>query len=232
MISTRNFKWLLALCIAGLLGAGVSACGESHKSTSPTSTNASSTTTTENSTAASNKADPDKDHDGAKPDEDDKGPPPKIDQDGDSDNNSKSYYDSDDKGLLEYGHAASAAEKQAITGLIKRYYVAAAAEEGAKACSMLYSTYAEAVPEDYGTSPPGPSWARGSTCAAVLTHVFNHEHTEIAAKLPKLKIARIRVEEHRGLVVLSFHKIPASEIRVLREGHTWRVEALVDNPLS
>ena len=76
---------------------------------------------------------------------------------------------------------------------------------------MLYSTYAEAVPEDYGTSPPGPSWARGSTCAAVLTHVFNHEHAEIAAKLPKLKIARIRIEEHRGLVVLSFHKIPQAK---------------------
>ena len=75
MMSTRNLKWLLALCIVGLLGAGISACGGSNKSTDSTSANASSTTTTENSTAASTKPDPDKDHDGAKPDEDDKGPP-------------------------------------------------------------------------------------------------------------------------------------------------------------
>jgi hypothetical protein len=153
-----------------------------------------------------------------------------TDRDKDSDGNA---YDvpHDNNTILHYGHPAGAADDRAIRDLVNRYYAAAFTSDGAKACSLLYSTLAEAVPEDYGQSPPAPAYMRGTTCQAVMTLFFKHEHRRLAAMLPKLKIARVRLEEHHGLVVLSFGKLPERQIRVAREGHLWKVQSLFDSDL-
>jgi hypothetical protein len=203
-------KSLLALCAIGLLGVYAGACGGASKGTashvpSTTTTIASSTSATSDYT----KADSDRDNDGV-------GGP-----DGDTNNN----------GVLDFGHAANASDMRSITTLVQRYYAAAAAEDGAKACSMLYSTLAETVPEDYGTSPPGPAYARGTTCPAVMTLIFKHAHDKIATKFSKLRVSRVRLKEHRGLAVLTFSGMPEREISVAREGHIWRITALLDSEL-
>lgn len=46
--------------------------------------------------------------------------------------------DGDDYAILDFGHPADAAEKGKIAALVRRYYEVAVAEDGAKACSMLY----------------------------------------------------------------------------------------------
>jgi|GEM_PF-1484252 len=152
----------------------------------------------------------------------------------DNDNDNDSGAPGDDKNnnsVLDAFHAASPADERTIASLIKRYYAVALAGQGAKACSMIYSTLAESVPEDYGLSPPGPPYMRGTTCPAVLSLMFKHFHTELVAELPKLEVARVRLEGHRGLAVLRFGKAPQRQLQVAREGHVWKLASLLDSEL-
>lgn len=206
-------KSLLGLIVVGSLCLSLAACGDS-KGAGPTSQAAAGvkTSTTPPDTAPApleTKADADKDNDlGTAQD--------------DPNNNS----------VLDFGHAANASNTRLITTLIKRYYAAAYAEDGAKACSMIYSLTAESVPEDFGQSPPGPQYMQGKTCSAVLTLLFKHFHPQIALELPKLKVARVRLLEHHGMAVLSFGAMPELAIYIVREGHTWRLVDLLGHDLS
>jgi hypothetical protein len=207
-------KPLLAPLAVVLLSIGTTACSSSNKSTnSAPRTSSSGTTATASSTTPTQsytKADADKDNDVEAPDDD-------------TNNNS----------VLDFGHAANAADRQAITTLVKRYYAAALAGDGAQACSMIYSTFAEAIPEDYGQSPPGPSYLKGgTTCPAVMVLLFKHFHSQLAVQVPLLEVSRVRLKEHQGLAVLRFGKMPERQIDVGREGqHAWKVEALLDSEL-
>jgi hypothetical protein len=209
-------KSLLVSVAVALLCFGISACGSSSKGTGSASQTSSGATTATTAAATSSttptpdfrKADGDKDNDIGAPDDD-------------RNNNS----------VLSFGQAASSSDQSAITGLIKRYYAAALAEDGAKACSLLYSTLAEAVPEDYGQSPPGQPYMRGTTCPTVMMLLFKHEHGKLTVQVPLLKVARVRLNEHHGLTVLKFGKMPERQIPVAREGHVWKVEALLDSEL-
>ena len=207
-------KQLLALLAIALLSASASACGGAGSTSrvssstvagdSTAATNAPGTTSTPDYT----KADSDKDNDIGTPGND-------------NDNNS----------TLDFGHAANASEKRTITTLVKRYYTTALAGDGARACSMLYSTLAEAVPEDYGQQP-GPPYMRGAeTCQTAMTLLFKHFHTQLTIEVPKLEVTRIRLIEHHGFALLSFGTLPEREILVAREGHIWKMNGLYDSEL-
>lgn len=203
-------EWLLALVAIALLG--LSACGgssgnnpqsSSHASTSKPSSTSQSETTTDYA-----KVDADKDNDGGGP----------IDEK----NNTRDTH---------FGRAASVSDKRKVTALVKRYYATALAGDGAKACSMLYSTLAEAVPEDYGEFS-GPSYMRGSkSCEEGMTLLFAHFHGQLAAEVPKLVVTHVRLIEHHGFALLSFGSLPEREIVIDREGHTWKVDGLIDSEL-
>lgn len=220
----------LAVLAACLLAAGCGGCGRTSRRARLTSA-ATRGEQTVTAPGEETKLDYDRDTDGAHPDQDELSKPPPGDRDGDFDSAAKTRFDSDDGSVVHFGRAASASETAQIAPLIRRYYRYAAAGNGAGACSMLYSTFAEAVPEDYGTSPPGPAYARGTTCAAVLTAIFRHYHAEIAARLPLLRVSLVRIKERQGVAVLSFGAMPEREIHVVREGHAWRMLALTDDRL-
>ena len=200
-------KSLLVLWVGALLALSASACGGTSATvatSSTTTTATASTTETPNETGS----DADKDNDVGAP-EDDK-------------NNND---------VLDSGSEASPSDRKKIVALVNGYYKIALAEDGAKACTMIYSTLAESVPEDYG-SFAGPSYMRGTTCPAVLTLLFKHFHSLLAMQLPKLKVTRVRLTEHHGLAVLNFGKtLPERQISVSREGHVWRIATLLDSQL-
>jgi hypothetical protein len=152
------------------------------------------------------------------------------DRDNDSDNSSGSYFDSDDNSVREFGHAANAADAHAITALVKRYYAAGAAEQGARACSMLALPIARSVPEVLGR-PPGPPYLRGSTCAAVMTKVFEKNHRQVSAYAARLEVNGVRLADGLGLVILDFKTLPGREVEISRENGAWRIEALLDREL-
>lgn len=152
----------------------------------------------------------------------------KIDRDKDNDNSS--YDDANNEETLNFGRAAEAPDKRAVTALVKRYYRAALARDGASACTMLYSTLAESAPEDYGEY--GASYLKGAkSCPAVLDKTFEFFHRQIAAESASLQVARVRLKERHGIAVLRFRKLPEREIAVKQEGHGWRIDALLDGEL-
>src|ERR1700691_4044077 len=143
----------------------------------------------------------------------------KRDRDNDNDNND------DDAHVLNYGHAAIGAEKREITSLVRGYYAAAVAEDGAKACSMLYPLLAETVPEDYGRSIP----LRRRSCAAVMTKLFMRRHQLLVGESSTLKVYAMRVAGDRALTILSFAALPeARQIPERRVGDVWKVADLLD----
>ncbi len=132
--------------------------------------------------------------------------------------------------VRDSGHAASATDRSAIAALLERYYTAAAAGDGAKACSMLYITLAEAVPEDYGHGSAGPSYlSRGTTCPAVMELLFKHYHSRLVADLPRLEVKRVVLIHHHGLAFLSFGRPPEHEIGVRRQARAWKITSLLDS---
>lgn len=212
-------KSLLALLAIALLSVGVAACGGAGKGTDAATTAASSSATattapaktvsSATSTRGYAKVDADKDNDiGAALD------------------------DKNNKLALDYGHAASAADKRAVTELIKRYYAVALRGDGAKACAMIISSLSKAVVEDYGHGSVGPAYLQsGTTCPAVMALLFKHYHTQFTVQVPKLEVPRVRLVGTHGFAILSFGKMPEREISVYREGDTWKVQALLDNEL-
>lgn len=144
----------------------------------------------------------------------------KRDRDDDGDNND------DDAQVLYYGSAPSPGERQAITSLVTGYYAAAAAEDGAKACTLLMPFVAESVVEDIGHS----AGFRGKSCAVVMSKLFKSQHALIAGESASLKFYAVRVNGGKALTVLSFANLP--EVRVLPERRdssgAWKVLDLQD----
>ncbi len=198
----RDMKSPLLLVAMTLLSVGLNACGSGKDASSATATTVSNAKST-------------RDHTGAAGDN----------QDG------TSTGDTGRSSILNVAHRASPSERRAITALVKRYYAAAAAEDGAKACSMLYITFAEEIPEDYGTSPPGQPYMRGNTCPAVMVGVFKHFHRQVMTDNARLKVTNVLLLQHHGLAILSFGRTPKRQISVRRERHTWKIEALLASEL-
>jgi hypothetical protein len=131
-----------------------------------------------------------------------------------------------------FGHTANPSERWTIAALVKRYYSAALAENGARGCALLYSTLAEAVPVDYAREPGAPAYLREqTTCAGVLTALFTHYHAQLAAELPRLQVASVHVREHEGFARLRFGNLPERRIGVKREQGTWKMTQLYDQEL-
>lgn len=147
-------------------------------------------------------------------------PSAKPDRDNDGDNND------DDGNVLSFGHAAVGSERQALITLVKRYYAAAVAEDGAAVCSLLAPFIAESVAEKIGHSPA----LRGTTCAVVMSKLLKLQHRALVGKSATLKQASVRILGNRALTAVSF-SAPIVEVRQLAERRIaggWRLLFLLD----
>jgi hypothetical protein len=228
------------LC-TGLLGLAIlamsfSACGNDAASVGHTSSVADASSAPANSSPlpAQRYIDGDYDNDdydaaaSGDADNDDSNRPKDRDNDADG---GPAYYDRDDDSVRDFGKAAGRDDFRSIVSLIERYYVVAGAKDGAAACSMIDASLANSVPEDLGQEP-GPSYLRGSTCAAVMTKVFELNRRQIASyEASGLKVTGVRIRGDRGLVVLGFRTLPGRQIAVSRENGSWKVDALLDSEL-
>lgn len=144
------------------------------------------------------------------------------DRDNDGDNND------DDEGVLRYGSAASPRERRLSTTLVTAYFKLAAAENGAKACSLLAPFIVESVAEDYASTP-----LRGKDCAAVMRRLFHEHHALLATKNTTLKVIEVRVEGDKALAILDFPTIPeVRQITERRVGNGWKLIDLLDGILE
>jgi hypothetical protein len=227
---------LLALVAIALMSTGFAACGGASKHAGPTFRGSSRILAGGGSVVAPNRASSNLRY--LKGDEDDDDSPAgytgssKYDDDADFDNDykkeSNGFYDSDDIGVLDYGHAADVAELKAVSGVLDRYHAAAAVDDGARACSMMDSSLAKSLPEDYGQSP-GPAYLRGAgTCKAVLTLVFKHHHNLVDGSI---ELTAVRVAGHRAFALLGSKTKPASDVLLEREHDSWKVASLLSSRL-
>jgi hypothetical protein len=233
-------KSLIVLPACVLAGMSANACGSASPRASSASQTSSSASTANVSTASANgwlarqheygEYDEDDSPTGthrADGDNDDAKP---TDRDGDSDNSSGSYYDSDDKSVRAFGQAANASDRRAIATLIRSYYTAAAAADGAKACSLIYSSLAKTLPEDLAGA--GPAYLHGTkTCPKIMSKLFAQNHRQFVAYDAKLQIAGVRLKGDSGLVVLGFKSLPGRQIELQRDRGKWKIYAVVDREL-
>lgn len=123
-----------------------------------------------------------------------------------------------------FGRPADAADRSEIAALVERYYAAAAAEQGTKACGMLFFALAESVAEEYGRAP-GPLYLNGAeTCQAVLSRLFAHFHAQLRRRPA---VALVRVSGDRARALLRWRTLPAGYVEARREGATWKLESLL-----
>jgi hypothetical protein len=134
-------------------------------------------------------------------------------------------------GISTFGHEATGTEKQAITALVKRFYAAAAADDGAKGCSLIYSILEEAVAEDYG-KPPGPPALKGKTCAVVMSKLFKRVPGQPSAVLAKTQVISVRVKGREGFVLLHSSGMPIGEVSIQRERGTWKLDEIIGRACS
>lgn len=159
---------------------------------------------------------------------------PKNPDDGDADrdhdyneNVINGYYDADDTEITRYGHAGIGSQASALDAFAKRYFTAAAADDGATTCAMIKPSFANSIALTYG-SGAGPVYMRGSTCSAVMTRLFQHIHSQVAAPIT---VSAVRVQGHTARIVVGSPAAPASFLPMEREGSTWKLVGLIGTPL-
>jgi hypothetical protein len=154
-----------------------------------------------------------------------------VDADRDNDLGA-SHDDTNHRLALHFGRPASPSDRRSITALVKRYYRAAAADDGRKGCSMLYFSLAEAAPEDDSREPGTPAYTQhANTCTEVLDDLFRHFHAQLTAELPQLKVTRVRVEGPNAFAFLSFGALPERRISTIREARVWKMSQELDEEL-
>jgi hypothetical protein len=204
-------RLLLVLVTIALLGVDMSACGGAGKGARSASQASADTVASGATTRTASAAKPTQSHF-------------PTDSDEDNDNPGNSRYDNDDNPVLYFGRSANAADGRAIAGLVKRYYAAGAASDGARACPLIYSVVAESVAEEYGQSPA----LRGSTCAVVMSKLFKQRHRELAADVTGLEVILMRVSGNRGVALLRFGTTRERRVFLKREGGVWKMNVLLD----
>jgi hypothetical protein len=125
--------------------------------------------------------------------------------------------------ISTYGHEAREPERHEIAEMVNRYYREALAGDGSLACSLVYSTLAKSVAQEYGASV-GLS---NSNCSTVLPKLFQRAPGLYPADLASTRVTGVRVRGRNGFVQLSSRGMPTGEIAIAREGRSWKLIALV-----
>jgi hypothetical protein len=208
---------LLALLAAALLGVGTTGCGDAG--------NAGSTSQPPSDTIAAAS-----DSSGAVSSATSPGGYSKKDGDKDNDDNLRGNKsaENDDAALLHsYGGDVAQVVRQEVTALVRRYYTAALAADGVRACSLLSASLAGGVAEE----PAQPS-ATTNSCASTVAALFRQQHTQLAADdVPTMGVTEVRAKGNLGLAVLGFRRLPEGEILIAREGGAWKIDSLLDSEM-
>jgi hypothetical protein len=153
---------------------------------------------------------------------------PPRDGDKDIDSLGMGRYDTDNDADPTFGPAATPAEHEAMATLLRRYYDAAAADNGALACTLLDPLVAEAAVEEHRPGK-GPPALRGRGCAQVLTKLFAQRHRELAEEAAALRVGWAQTKGQRATVLADFGPTRERLVLVHRSQGVWQMDALLEN---
>ncbi len=156
------------------------------------------------------------------------GATPKPDGDHDVNSLGQGPYDTDNDANPTYGPPASANELQAMTELLHRYYAAAAAGDGRRACAILDPLVGEALLEEHHPGK-GPRALRGPSCAQIAAKAFALHHRELVEDAATLKVGWAQTKAARAYVLVHF--TPTRELLVFlhRSKGIWQMDTLLDS---
>jgi hypothetical protein len=138
----------------------------------------------------------------------------------------------DPQPYVTFGHEAGAAESRAIRAVAERYFAAVAANDGATACSLLYTRLANSIVEDYGTSPPGPPGLQGTTCPEVMSKVFEQRHGRPTPDVGAIEVTTVRIKDAKGIALLHSSNMKLGEITAFHNKGSWQIGQLLGSGLS
>jgi len=148
--------------------------------------------------------------------------------DGDNANGGAPSESNDDGEVEAYGHPAGRADTLAAERFAKRYLAAAAAADGARACSMLEPSIAGSLGREYD-SASAPAYLRGGSCATVLAKLFEYKHRQLVAEDFAFKVTAVRIEGRKAYALLAFARYPEKRFFDLeRVGRAWKLNGLLD----
>lgn len=124
---------------------------------------------------------------------------------------------------LRFGHKADQADTRAVAVTVKRYYGAVATDDGARACSLIYSPMAKALPEVAGEALNQPT-LRYKSCALAMSLLVRHRNEQPTADVKTIEVTSVRVKGAQGIALLRSRRMRAGEIVVHREGPEWKIQ--------
>lgn len=134
---------------------------------------------------------------------------------------------------ITFGRPANQSVTREVRHFVERYYATVAAGDATKACEMIYPTLANALPEDYGTSPPGPPDLKGKTCAAVMTKLFEHRDGQPTTNLITIIVTSVRVKGVKAIALLHSPAMMIGEVAVrLYHHNAWKMWQLLGSALA
>jgi hypothetical protein len=191
---------LLGLSAIALLGASIGACGSTGKGARPASTVASG------ATVASSV--------GTTP----------------AGTSTESGLSKEAQRFERTGPPGTAADTRAVGVVVKRFYATVAANDGARACKLLYAPLRNAMAEDYGTY--GPSYMHGKSCAEVMTKVFKHRKGTPTTNVTTIEVTGLRMKGKEAAALLHSPAMALGEITIIREGSKWTILTLLGQSFS
>lgn len=155
---------------------------------------------------------------------------------GGSDNDNDSFTaqsyrfpDGDDRASFAYGQAVGPTERRAIAAVVERFYRAAAARDGGRACSLLTPSLARSAVRGYGHGSPGPAYlSHARTCRELMSTIFERSRAETSEAIT---VVDVRTLGNVAQVIFGSRKMPASQTWLERTGSSWRLEQLTARAL-
>jgi len=148
------------------------------------------------------------------------------DKDGDDGPNASKAGQDDTTLFASYHGQPSRTEARAIATLVKRYYIASAAEEGASACALLSVEISKGLESNR-------SQAGHISCAVAISPLLAQQHQLLTLENPAtMAVAGIHLRGNLALVALRFKRSFESTILTVREAGTWKIDALLGSDMT
>jgi hypothetical protein len=152
---------------------------------------------------------------------------PQIELPADDDLDSDAYKGERDVDHVLFPRIASPVGAHAATLVVKRYFAVAARDDGAAACSLMYSALAEATAVAYERETGTPA-ARNEACAVAVSSVFARMRRQLRAESATLRVDEVRVLGRQASVRVTFAaERPSRYVSLERERGAWRVSRIL-----